>query len=187
MLTSHLQNGVATVIFAGPEGLSRRLLSITGGFRADVCKQVYFGGSGDNNKGVTTVKFGRPGIRNFTCREDFSSSEALEKQISFEIACLVRLLQLQSCEKLLLQACFFREAGASSDCCSSRAARNCCFRPVSSEKQVPLEIAAAPELPETAASGLFLQRSRCLLRLLQLQSCEKLLLQASFFREAGAF
>ena len=33
-------NGVATVIFAGPEGLSRRLLSITGGFRADVCKQV---------------------------------------------------------------------------------------------------------------------------------------------------
>ena len=50
---------------------------------------------------------------------------------------------------------------------------------------MPLEIAAAPELRETAASGLFLQRSRCLLRLLQLQSCEKLLLQASFFRGAG--
>ena len=32
-------NGVATVIFAGPEVLSRRLLSITGGFRADVCPQ----------------------------------------------------------------------------------------------------------------------------------------------------
>ena len=78
-------NGVATVIFAGPEGLSRRLLSITGGFRADVCKQVYIGGSGENNNGVTTVIFGRPGIRNFTCSEDFSSSEALEKQISFEI------------------------------------------------------------------------------------------------------
>ena len=76
---------MATVIFAGPEGLSRRLLSITGGFRADVCKQVYIGGSGENNNGVTTVIFGRPGIRNFTCREDFSSSEALEKQISFEI------------------------------------------------------------------------------------------------------
>ena len=106
-------NGVATVIFAGPEGLSRRLLSITGGFRADVCKQVHIGGSGENNNGVTTVIFGRPGIRNFTCREYFSSSEALEKQISFEIACLVRLLQLQNCEKLLLQACFFREAGAS--------------------------------------------------------------------------
>ena len=69
-------NGVATVIFAGPEGLSRRLLSITGGFRADVCKQVYIGGSGENNNGVTTVIFGRPGIRNFTCREDFSSSES---------------------------------------------------------------------------------------------------------------
>ena len=102
-------NGVATVIFAGPEGLSRRLLSITGGFRADVCKQVHIGGSGENNNGVTTVIFGRPGIRNFTCREYFSSSE----QISFETACLARLLQLQSCEKLLLQACFFREAGAS--------------------------------------------------------------------------
>ena len=47
------------------------------------------------------------------------------------------------------------------------------------------EIAAAPELRETAASGLFLQRSRRLLRLLQRQSCEKLLLQACFFKEAG--
>ena len=103
---------MATVIFAGPEGLSRRLLSITGGFRSDVCKQVYIGGSGENDNGVTTVIFGRPGTRNFTCREYFSSSEALEKQISFEIAYLVRLLQLQSWEKLLLQACFFREAGA---------------------------------------------------------------------------
>ena len=67
------------VIFAGPEGPSRRLLSITGGFRADVCKQVYKGGSGDNNNnnkkkknnnnnnnGVVIVKFFRPGIENFT-------------------------------------------------------------------------------------------------------------------------
>ena len=36
--------GVVIVIFAGPEGPSRRLLSITGGLRADVCKQVYIGG-----------------------------------------------------------------------------------------------------------------------------------------------
>ena len=54
--------GVVIVIFAGPEGPSRRLLSIMGGFRADVCKQVYIGGSGDNNNGVVFVKFFRPGI-----------------------------------------------------------------------------------------------------------------------------
>ena len=47
-------NGVVIVIFAG------------GGFRADVCKQVYIGGSGDNNNGVVIVKFFRPGIENFT-------------------------------------------------------------------------------------------------------------------------
>ena len=49
--------GVVIVIFAGPEGPSRRLLSIAGGFRADVCKQVYIGGSGDNKHGVVIVKF----------------------------------------------------------------------------------------------------------------------------------
>ena len=39
----------------------------SGGFRADVCKQVYIGGSGDNNNhGVVIVKFFRPGIENFT-------------------------------------------------------------------------------------------------------------------------
>ena len=43
-------NGVVIAKFAGPEGSSRRLLSM-GGFRADVCKQVYIGGCGDNNKG----------------------------------------------------------------------------------------------------------------------------------------
>ena len=58
--------GVAIVIFARPEGPSRRLLSITGGFRADVCKQVYIGGSGDNKNGVVIVKFLWPGIENFT-------------------------------------------------------------------------------------------------------------------------
>ena len=58
--------GVAIVIFARPEGPSRRLLSITGGFRADVCKQVYIGGSGDNKNGVAIVKFLWPGIENFT-------------------------------------------------------------------------------------------------------------------------
>ena len=64
--------GVVIVIFAGPEGPSRRLLSITGGFGADVCKQVYIGGSGDNNNnnnnnnGVVFVKFFRLGIENFT-------------------------------------------------------------------------------------------------------------------------
>ena len=59
-------NGVVIVIFAGPERPSPRLLSITGGFRADVCKQVYIGGSDENNNGVTTVKFGWPGIESFT-------------------------------------------------------------------------------------------------------------------------
>ena len=57
---------MAIVIFARPEGPSRRLLSITGGFRADVCKQVYIGGSGDDKNGVAIVKFLWPGIENFT-------------------------------------------------------------------------------------------------------------------------
>ena len=118
---------VGTVIFAGPEGLSPRLLSITGGFWADVGKQVYIGGSDENNNGVTIVKFGWPGIENFPenglrvqlRRRLFSLAGLKEPQGSvfreagsFEIACLLRLLQLQSCEKLLLQAGFFREAGA---------------------------------------------------------------------------
>ena len=42
------------------------------------------------------------------------------------------------------------------------------------------EIPAAPELREIVASGLFLQGNRCLLRLLQLQSCENGEKQVSF-------
>ena len=57
--------GVVIAIFAGPEGPSRRLLSIAGGFRAEIYKQVYIGGSGENNNGVTTAIFFRPGMQNF--------------------------------------------------------------------------------------------------------------------------
>ena len=70
-------NGAATVIFAGPEGPSRRLLSITGGFRADVCGRVYIGGSGDNN-GAASVIFFRPGMENPT--ENGEQAEPFTRQ-----------------------------------------------------------------------------------------------------------
>ena len=70
-------------IFAGSEGLSPRLLSITGGFRADVCKQAYIAGSDENNNGVTIVKFGWPGIQNFT---ENGLRVPLQRRLSAELA-----------------------------------------------------------------------------------------------------
>ena len=44
------------VTFGGTEGPGPRLLSITGGFRAGVCKQTHFAGSDENNTRVALVK-----------------------------------------------------------------------------------------------------------------------------------
>ena len=76
-------NGVVIAIFAGPAGPSRRLLSITGGFRAEIWQEVSKGGAGENKNGVTTALFSGQECKillkmasEFHCREDFSAELA---------------------------------------------------------------------------------------------------------------